>query len=505
MISLLTTAGLAFIASFCLTPLVGRAARRLGIVDRPDKHRKLHVRAVPLCGGVAVLAGAVCAVVCQLLFSDVWGDQLRGDVLFLTGLLLSTVVVCGTGLVDDSVGLDGRKKLAGQFAAAGILVASGLLIRSVHVVGWDIELGLLAVPFTLLWLLGTTNALNLIDGMDGLAASVGIVLSLCVSCVCLLTGHMTDAVLAMAVAGSLAGFLCHNFPPAGIFLGDTGSMLIGLVVGALAVRSSLKGSATLALAIPVAVWAIPMCDVCVAILRRKLTGRSIYEADRGHLHHRLQQCGYNGRETLAWIVIFCACTGTGAIIGVRYQNELLAVGVAAAVIATLIAVRIFGHTESLLLYRRLKTLMGSFLPSRAEESAEQHQVVIRLQGDRPWESLWQTLIDFAERCELNAVELDINIPALHESYHGRWQRARPLVTGHPWKTEIPLCVGGLRVGRLRMSGPMREGSASAWTTTLISGLSIFKADLSRLLADQSTGPELNRPDEPTTTASRLAG
>ncbi len=505
MTPLLTIAGLAFVASFCLTPVVGRVARRLNIVDQPDGHRKLHVRAVPLGGGVAVLAGAACAVACQIFFSNIWSNQLGQDASFLSGLLLSAVVVCGVGLIDDSVGLDGRKKLAGQVVAASIVIASGLLIRSVHILGWNIELGLLATPFTLFWLLGTMNALNLIDGIDGLAASVGIILSLSISCLCLLSGHITDAILAMAAAGSLVGFLCHNFPPAKIFLGDTGSMLIGLVLGVLAVRSSLKGPATLMLSMPVAVWAIPLCDVGAAILRRKLTGRSIYEADRGHLHHRLQQCGYDGRETLTWIAIFCACTGTGAIIGVHYHNELLAVGVAVAVIAILVMMRIFGDTESLLLGRQIKTVFSSFLPNRAPEKSEQQQLVIRLQGNRQWDSLWQTVVAFAERCELIAVQLDVNIPALHESYHGRWRLTRPPTAQHSWKTEAPLFVNGLRIGRLSMSGPVREGSLHHWMTTLAAELEVFEEDLSKLLADQSVGADLARHNKLTAVPSRRAG
>ena len=196
-------------------------------------------------------------------------------------------VIVVVGLVDDRIKLRGRLKLIGQFAAALVLVAGGLVIQRIGIFGQQIDLGLLSIPFTLFWLVGAVNAVNLLDGIDGLATMLGFILVATIAGMAALVGQTQVFVIAVVFAGSLLGFLRYNFPPATIFLGDAGSMLIGLVVGALAISGSLKGPGTVLLAAPLAVWTIPIFDSVAAILRRKLSGRSIYTTDRGHIHHRL--------------------------------------------------------------------------------------------------------------------------------------------------------------------------------------------------------------------------
>ena len=277
---------------------------------------------------------------------------------FLLTFSVAACVICLLGLVDDTMQLRGRQKLVGQILAAGILVAGGLDIERIKFFGWTLELGFLATPFSILWLVAAINALNLIDGADGLATSVGLVLSVALAGMALLADHPTDAVLAMALVGALAGFLVYNLPPASIFLGDAGSMLIGLILGALAIRSSLKGPATVALAAPTAIWAIPALDVAMAILRRKLTGRSIYTTDRGHLHHHLLKRGYGGLGTIAFIGGLCGCTALGAVVSVYQKNEMLAIGSVLAVGGILVATRVFGHQECLLLVQSGEAIPG---------------------------------------------------------------------------------------------------------------------------------------------------
>jgi UDP-GlcNAc:undecaprenyl-phosphate/decaprenyl-phosphate GlcNAc-1-phosphate transferase len=492
--------GLALVTSVLTTPLIRRLALRLAIVDHPDEHRKLHQRSIPLGGGIAVLVGLVTAVACMLVIPNPWIHELRSQIPFLVGLSASAVVLCCVGLLDDRIRLRGRQKLVGQALAAGILLGSGLLIRQLQIFNWQIELGILAVPFTLFWLLGAINALNLIDGIDGLATSVGIVLSVAVAVMALLGGHITDAVVALALAGSLAGFLYYNFPPARIFLGDAGSMLIGLVLGALAIRSSLKGPAIIALAAPTAIWAIPIFDVSMAILRRKLTGRSLYVADRGHLHHCLQQRGYSGPKTLLWIGLLCACTAAGALASVYYQNELLAIGSALAVIGMLVLTRLFGHVECLLLFRQFKSVFCSLIVFHPRgERRPSEQFCTRFQGSRQWDDLWKTLIEFAERFDLSSIQLNVNLPAIHEVYHAKWTRKMIVDPADLWHTDIPLVSGETPIGRLRIAGVCPEGSVCVWMGDLIAGLKPFELHLVGLLEGEAeeAEPELVSPHLPT--------
>ncbi|MFH1919099.1 MAG: MraY family glycosyltransferase, partial [Planctomycetota bacterium] len=433
MTALLTTAFLAFLTSLSLTPAVIRMSRRFGLVDRPDVDRKLHSQAIPLGGGVSVLVAGVLSLTVLLSLRNGWSQILPADASFLAGLAWSAVAICGVGLLDDRAELKGRQKLAGQIVAVGILMLSGLLIRNVEILGWKVQLGLLAVPFTLFWMLGAINALNLLDGADGVAGSVGVILSLALACLAALTGHQTDAAVALVMAGSLMGFLNYNLPPARIFLGDSGSMLIGLVVGAIAVRSSSEAPATVALVPATAILAIPILDVTMAILRRKLTGRSLYIADRAHLHHRLQRLGLNGLGTVAWISALCACTAMGAVASVYYHHETLALVIVVIVIGLLVATRVFGYTECLLVCRRLRTFVWSLIPLDDNTAKQSRQLCTHLQGDRQWDKAWRTLVDFAERSELSMVQLNITVLALHEDYHALWETAERCDRGQLWQ------------------------------------------------------------------------
>jgi UDP-GlcNAc:undecaprenyl-phosphate GlcNAc-1-phosphate transferase len=478
---LLGTAAIGLLAVLLATPLVRRFCLRLGIVDRPDQHRKIHGRVVPVAGGLAVLVGISLAVLFALFVRSPWQAELWQELPFLGALAASAILISAVGLLDDCVGLRGRQKLMGQVLACSILVLAGLTIRHVQVLDWHLELGLLAFPFSLFWLLGSINALNLVDGADGLATSIGVILSLAVAGMALLTGHPTDALLALAVAGSLAGFLCYNFPPASIFLGDTGSMLIGLLIGALAIRSSLKGPATVALTAAIAIWAIPILDVSMAILRRRLTGRSIYDTDRGHLHHCLLGRGFSGVRMLAGVATLCACTAVGALASVYRQNEILALGSVAAVVATLVATRLFGHEEMLLVARHLKSLGLSLVHLQNPAAAVPREVCSRLQGNRQWDELWETLIEFAMRFDLNAVQMNVSLPAHHEEYHARWERPGNKRRDEQWHTDIPLVAGEITVGRLRIAGGCADGSVCAWMGELIAGLKPFETHMQALL------------------------
>lgn len=476
-------AGISFAASLLLTPMVRYVATRLGIVDLPDTTRKLHDRTTPLGGGVAVLLGFWLAALSLALF---WGVEIRQsswDPLFVGSLACATMVICGIGLLDDAFKLRGRQKLLGQMLAAGILVAGGLNVEHVAIFGLRLELGIMAVPFTMFWLLGAVNALNLLDGMDGLATSVGIVLSIALTVMAILTGHVGDAILVAAIGGSLLGFLIYNLPPASIFLGDAGSMLIGLILGSLAIRSSLKGPATVALAAPTAIWAIPIMDVGMAILRRKLTGRSIYHADRGHLHHSLTRRGYTTLASVAVIGMLCGFTAFAAVISVYSEHESLAVVAVLVVVATLAVTRLFGHQEFLLLFRRTRQIGLSLVQFRQTQQKPSRELHARLLGTQEWEELWSMLTGFAEKFQLDVVQLNIHLPAVDEDYHATWQRNGSPDMALAWHTEIPFLVSGKAVGRLKITSSHIDGSSCLWIGELISALKPFELDLQSIVEE----------------------
>ncbi len=198
-------------------------------------------------------------------------------------------MILGVGVVDDRYGLRGRHKLAGQVVAAAILVGLGLRIDAWSGFGVEVELGIFAYPITVLWILLVVNAFNLIDGMDGFCGSLGLVASLAIAFLAFWSGRVEDTIVGLALAGALAAFLRDNLPPARVYLGDAGSMTLGMMIAALSVRACSDGPDT-AVSLPplVALLALPLLDVATALGRRWLTGRSLFTPDRGHIHHRLR-------------------------------------------------------------------------------------------------------------------------------------------------------------------------------------------------------------------------
>jgi UDP-GlcNAc:undecaprenyl-phosphate GlcNAc-1-phosphate transferase len=451
MTTLLIPLAVAGIISLLLTPVVRKVATGWGLVDHPDGRRKMHRRPTPVAGGLAILTAAILAILTTWILPTSLQDLLAEQAHTLVGLVLAGVVICAVGVADDFGRLRARQKLLGQMVAIGIMIGSGVMVRQVHLFGWSWDLGIFAGPFTILWLLGAMNSLNLIDGMDGLLTTVGTIICSAMVLMAALGGQWATACVAIALVGALLGFLRYNFPPASIFLGDSGSMLIGLVVGVLAIQSSLKGPATVALAAPVALLTVPFFDTLAAITRRKLTGRSIYTTDRGHLHHCLLGRGFSSRRALLCVSLCCLLTVAGALASLTFNNELFAVVSALAVMGMLIVTRLFGYAEFLLLKNRLVSVAGSFFQAGPLGLPKQSEV--RLQGSANWEVLWSELTEWAMRLNLSTLCFDINAPAIYEGYHARWQR--PQEDGENpslWRAELPLLVQGQTVGRLQIVG-----------------------------------------------------
>lgn len=450
----MTLVGIAFctacVLSLVIVPIVARQCRAFGLVDHPDGHRKLHAEPAALAGGIAVFMVVVLVTAGLALQSPQLAAAFGRESMFHMGLAGSSLLLLLTGVVDDLVGLRGRQKLAGQIVSASILMASGLVINRVSVFGTEIEFGLLSVPVTLLWLLGAINAVNLLDGINGLAATLGITSAAALALMCQIGRHPAEAIVAAALAGSLLGFLRYNFPKASVFLGDAGSMLIGLMVGALSVQSSLKGPGTVLLAAPVCLMAIPFFDSGAAIVRRKLTGRSIFSTDRAHLHHCLTD-RFGGAAAVGVVGIGCCISAVAAFSSLWWQSETVALVSAVAVILFFVSTRIFGYSELRLLTTRLQALAASMVTSRGSHRRPVKQSAVRLQGTREWNLLWATLTDAAVELSLQRIELDVNAPSLREGYHAKWESTPHVADDRLWRFEMPLIAVGHRVGHIRIA------------------------------------------------------
>lgn len=353
------------------TALMRHLAPRIGLLDAPDGVRKFQTRAIPLGGGlavyVAILMGTLSAIIIDPICADDFVATARGWWAFLAAATIILIV----GLLDDWYELIARYKLVGQLIAALVFVLGGdLEMRYISFSGHGFTMPPgLAEAFSVVWLLFAINSLNLLDGMDGLLAVVGGVVCLAMGGVALITEQHLAAAVAFATAAALLGFLRYNWPPASIYLGDCGSMLVGLIIGALCIKASLKSHAVATL-VPICVLVLPFLDTTAAVIRRKLSGRSMAHADREHLHHVLLRRGWSVQKALLVVAALGGLAGAGAVASVYFSNELIGLSVSLGIVAVLVGCGLFGAQELQLVRNKMTTTTIRVIGSRRREEPD---------------------------------------------------------------------------------------------------------------------------------------
>ena len=469
------------IAAIIAVPMFSKIGKTVGLVDLPDNKRKLHTNAIPLIGGVAVFTSTLFAVtfvtwlsinyqalflkwsspIDSLIFSDF--QQLvvsvrPADKWELFGLLIGSTIILAVGVLDDRFAIRGRQKLLGQFIAATVLIFFNYHFDQVTFAGFTINFDVFSIVFVYGWVLAAVNSVNLLDGADGIAGSIGIVMSVALGVMAISLGHALNAIILFGFAGALLGFLKFNFPPAKVYLGDAGSMLIGFVLAAMAIRGMSKQTSAFAFFAPLALLSIPFIDTTAAIIRRRLTGRSIFEVDRGHLHHSLMKRGYSPTASILWVIALSLTTATGGVLSLINQQSIYALVSIAVVLFVMMANRIFGNAELKLVTRKASGLAQALLNKDSTENATNiRQSIVHVQGSRNWDDVWQQLSDFADHSGLLELTLDLNAPWIHESFHAT-RRRRDVASGgnHEWYAQIPLIAGERLFGRVEIVGSGEE-------------------------------------------------
>jgi len=297
----------AFLISFLVTPLVRKFSLRHSILDEPEV-RKVHPEAVPTLGGVAIYVASLTGIV----LGGLWGKFTVIDIESILGIVLGGGVILCLGIYDDVKRSSVALKLIFQAAAAAILFQYGYRITSIaNPFGGSIELTYLSLPITMLWVMVFTNALNLIDGVDGLAAGIASISSTTFFLTGLILGNPKASLVSLSVLGASAGFLRHNFCPAKVFMGDTGSMFLGFILSAIAILGAGKTVALIALLIPILAVGVPLVDTLLAVFRRSKLRQGIFNADRSHIHHRLLDLGFSARQVV--LILYMAAILLGIV------------------------------------------------------------------------------------------------------------------------------------------------------------------------------------------------
>lgn len=436
------------------TPIVIMLTRRFNLVDAPGA-RKVHAAPVARLGGVAIFFAVIAMIVPVLLLRNTIGDSFRINAAKIVGLLAGGSVVFIVGLVDDLKGVRARCKLIAQIAAALVVCAAGARIRSLAVEDlFTVEFGLWSWPLTVFWIVGLTNAVNIIDGLDGLAAGISAIACGVIAILAVHSGQTMMAVIMLALLGALVGFLFFNFNPAKIFMGDCGSMFLGFTLASASVLCTTKSHALVGLALPVLALGIPIFDTLFSMLRRFLERRSMFSPDRAHFHHRLLDLGLSQHQVA---IVAYSVTATVAGLGLFMIYTRSVATVAVFVCLLVIVLLVFRLVGSVRLRETVSGLRAKYdLQCQVKaELRDFEEVQLHFRNARTFDDWWQAACLAGEKLGAEKLSLDITTRA-NETKTLFWHRKN----GHPESRHSGTNPGSLKLKAnsqsLRAAVPVKD-------------------------------------------------
>lgn len=425
MYSLLFLGLASFVLSLVLTPAVGALCRRSSLAYRANESTEpLVSRAIPRAGGIAIVVSYLAAYLCLLAAPLQAGFLVRESLDFVLRLLPAACLIFLIGLVDDIRSLEPWHKLAGETVAAAAAYLAGIHIQSLAGYGngatawWNL-------PATIVWLVACANAINLIDGVDGLATGVGLFATSTTLIAALLQHNTALALATVPLAGCLLGFIRYNFNPATIFLGDCGSLFVGFMLGCYAVVWSQKAATLLGMTAPLMALSIPLLDMAVAITRRFLRRQPLFERDRNHIHHRLLKRGFTPRKVA---LVLYACAAAGAVCSLVVMNRnmsgliLLVFCMAAWIGVQRLGYVEFGVAGRLFIGGAFRRLLNSHI---SLDSLEE-----RLTAAATFEDCWKVLRQSYRECGFHQIEVQMGGRRLKEC-----TEIQPLDS---WRVTVPI-------------------------------------------------------------------
>ncbi|GEM_PF-1895253 len=330
---LLFTIIVAFLLSYAGTPIAKMLAFKIGAVDIPKDSRRMHKKPIARLGGIAIFFGFIISMLC-------FGEITTG----MQGILIGSIIIVVLGIFDDIYALNALIKFIVQIGAALIVVLHGVRIDHISSFGLAstpyISFGIWAIPITIFWIVGVTNAVNLIDGLDGLAAGVATISTVSVFAISLITRETNVAIVTAAIAGAGFGFLPYNIHPAKIFMGDTGSTFLGFILGCVSVMGLFKSYTVISMAVPFLILGLPLFDTAFAIIRRILQGKSPMAPDRGHIHHRLIDLGFDQKQTVVILLITSGLLSLSAVVLLLCGAQRAIILIAAVMFLSAVGIRL---------------------------------------------------------------------------------------------------------------------------------------------------------------------
>jgi len=505
---------LAAAMAFAATLVVRSCARRARVVDRPDGFRKTQEGGVPLLGGIGVFVafcGSIIIVRALVPAPQLTDFTAGGDVRLV---FAGAAAVMLLGLLDDVWGLRARWRLLGMLTVSISMYVAGFRITAVsNPFGGALELGWLALPITVFWFLGCMNAINLIDGLDGLAAGVAFFASGAVLLAGMALGNAPASLMAAALCGACVGFLVLNFHPASIYLGDCGSLLLGFLLACVGLRGAQKSQMVVALLIPLIALGLPIMDTSLAILRRWLKAVPFFCSDRQHIHHKLLEMGLSHRTAVLIMYGGCLILAELALLMTATNSRQAAALLLVLGLLTYLAVRTIGRHECAM----LKDKVGGYVERRhrrMEMRAAANVASASMRNARSLEDLWTALTRAAKAMELDAMDLALaDVPAGGNGNrnetggrapHGRrdrngrhfhWRNGRNGQARDDvvWTAVFPVQVNGSWLGRLWVhmatNGRPLEGDVPDTLQLLTKAVAI---NTHRLAQAESTASTLSR-------------
>ena len=460
MISYLVAFLLATGVAAVLTPVLRWASLKYGLYDAPNA-RKVHANIIPRTGGLAIGLGFFAPILGIALTQAQVGRVFYQNVNYMIGLVLGGVMVLAIGVLDDLKGLGAKRKLLGQIVAATIAFAAGFRIEVVSLpIGASVEMGVFAYFVTVFWIVGIINALNLIDGLDGLAAGIGFL----VLVFNFVIGYSNESIwvclVAASLAGAILGFLFYNFNPASIFMGDAGSMFIGFILALGAVNSGQKTPTTVALLTPIIAMGIPIMDTLFSIVRRFLERRPMFSPDRGHIHHRLLDMGFTHRRVV--LILYSVSVGLVLLaLLLRFSDHRWHVGLGLSVLFVTVFVfaRLVGVVQRSAAMKRyrygIRTRHTQLIRATLPEAFRRGADVSSLEDAREYLA-WFLVAAEIKYVEVMSANADEPLIVLRNEGYPEATRQPPISLAIPFKDDQNKVLGHATFGWLSERGKVSE-------------------------------------------------